>query len=92
MLTDSKTQPIISTGIVFIDPNIDGYQMLRAVIKTRLEAVLLNGSRDGIVQITEVLDRHRNLSSLHIVSHGEVGSLWLGSGVVNNSTLNQYSK
>ncbi len=59
-------------------------------MKPGLEVVLLDSSRDGIVQITEVLERHRGLSSLHIVAHGEVGGLWLGSELVNSNSLHQY--
>ncbi|HBY77299.1 MAG TPA: hypothetical protein DEG47_09945, partial [Cyanobacteria bacterium UBA11148] len=81
---------ILTTGIVFIDPNIDDYQTLLAGVKPGLEVVLLDGNRDGIVQITEVLQKHRSLLSLHIVAHGEVGGLWLGSGFFSSDTFDQY--
>ncbi len=55
MVVDPETKPIVSTGIVFIDPNIDDYETLKAGVKPGLEVVLLDSSRDGIVQITEVL-------------------------------------
>ncbi|HBK63079.1 MAG TPA: hypothetical protein DEG17_26155 [Cyanobacteria bacterium UBA11149] len=88
--SDSPLQSPLTTGIVFIDSNIDDYQTLLAGVKPGLEVVLLDGNRDGIVQITEVLQKHRGLLSLHIVAHGKVGGLWLGSGFFSNNTFDQY--
>ena len=86
----SDFNSLLTTGIVFIDPNIDDYETLLAGVKPGLEVVLLDGNRDGITQITEVLQKHRGLLSLHIVAHGEVGGLWLGSGFFSSDTFDQY--
>lgn len=79
-----------TTGIVFIDPKVDDYQVLMAGVKPGLEVILLAENSDGIAQITEALKRYRGLSSLHIVAHGEAGKLWLGNGVVDSNSLQQY--
>jgi Ca2+-binding RTX toxin-like protein len=91
-----KTSPQIAafnnnntTGIVFIDPKVDDYEMLMAGVMPGLEVFLLDENRNGIRQITEVLKGHCGLSSVHIVAHGEAGSLWLGNELVNSITLNQ---
>ena len=81
-----------TTGIVFIDPKVDDYKMLMAGVKPGLEVVLLDDNCDGIAQITAVLRRYRNLSSLHIVAHGEAGKLWLGKEVVDSNVLKQYKQ
>jgi Domain of unknown function (DUF4347) len=82
---NSKSTP--TTGIVFIDPKVDDYQMLMAGVKPGLEVILLNENSDGIAQITEALRRYRGLSSLHIVAHGEAGKLWLDNRVVDSHSL-----
>jgi hypothetical protein len=53
--------------------------------------VLLDDNCNGIAQITQALKGRFNLSSLHIIAHGEVGKLWLGNGFINSNTLEQYS-
>jgi Tol biopolymer transport system component len=85
-----EAEPTVTKGIVFIDPNIDDYETLKAGVIPGLEVVLLDGSQEGIAQITQALKGRRGLSSLHIVAHGEAGGLWLGSGLVNSTSLDQY--
>ena len=79
-----------TTGIVFIDPKVDDYEMLMAGVKPDLEVVLLDDNFDGISQITQALKGRFGLSSLHIVAHGEAGKLSLGKGLVDSNTLEQY--
>ena len=80
----------LTTGIVFIDPKVDDYEMLMAGVKPGLEVVLLDARLDGIAQITQEMTGRRGLSSLHILAHGEAGKLWLGKEVVDSNTLEQY--
>ena len=77
-------------GIVFIDPKVDDYEMLIAGVKPGLEVVRFDDNCDGISQITQALKGRFGLSSLHIVAHGEAGSLWLGNEFVDSNTLEQY--
>jgi Ca2+-binding RTX toxin-like protein len=79
-----------TSGIVFIDSMVDDYEMLMAGVKPGLEVVLLDDSQDGITQITQCLKGRSGLSSLHIVTHGDAGELWVGIGFVNSHTLEQY--
>ncbi len=81
-----------TTGLVFIDSKVDDYAILIAGITKNLEVVLLDDNCNGIAQITQALKGRFNLSSLHIVAHGEVGKLWLGNGFINSNTLEQYSE
>ncbi len=90
---NSKNQDFsspITSGIVFIDPKVDDYETLKAGVTQGLEVVLLDRHCDGISQITEALKGRRGLLSLHIVAHGEAGSLWIGKDFVNNNTLEEY--
>ena len=80
-----------TTGLVFIDSKVDDYAILMRGITKNLEVVLLDDNCNGIAQITQALKGRFNLSSLHIVAHGEPGKLWLGNGFINSNTLEQYS-
>ncbi len=79
-------------SIVFIDPAVENYQTLAAGVFAGVEAIALNPSQDGIEQITEVLSRRKNISSVHIVSNGQAGKLFLGNAEVSSDTLDGYSE
>ncbi|MEH1860615.1 MAG: Calx-beta domain-containing protein [Nostoc sp.] len=81
-----------STNIVFIDPKVIDYQSLVSGIALGSEVVILDPNRDGLAQITEFLAKRESNSvqSIHIVSHGSVGSLQLGSINFSLSNLDSY--
>ena len=47
-----------------------------------IEVVVLDGSRDGIDQITEILAGYQDLDAVHFVSHGTDGTVKLGDTLV----------
>ncbi|MEG4082531.1 DUF4347 domain-containing protein, partial [Microcoleus sp. POL10_C6] len=65
-------------AIAFIDTQVENYQSLVAGVKPGTEVVVLDGNRDAIDQITQILALRTNIDSIHIVSHGAPGSLQLG--------------
>ncbi|MEG4048612.1 DUF4347 domain-containing protein, partial [Microcoleus sp. Pol17_C1] len=67
-------------SIAFIDTQVENYQSLVAGVKPGTEVVVLDGNRDAIDQITQILALRTNIDSIHIVSHGAPGSLQLGDG------------
>ncbi|GET42875.1 DUF4347 domain-containing protein [Microseira wollei] len=85
--------PANATGsIVFIDPAVEDYQTLATGVFAGEEAIVLDPSKDGIEQISEVLSGRKNISSLHIVSNGQSGKLYLGNAEVSSNTLDRYSE
>src|SRR4028118_934704 len=68
------------SAIAFIDTQVENYQGLMAGVKPGTEVVVLDGNRDAIDQITQILALRSNIDSIHIVSHGAPGSLQLGDG------------
>jgi hypothetical protein len=74
--------------VVFLDAGIDAHEALLGELEAAggrwLEVVVLDSGRDGIEQIGEALARHRDLSGVHVLSHGSsdglrLGSTWLGA-------------
>lgn len=55
-----------------------------------LQIFVLDSSRDGLTQITDVLAQYDNVSGVHVLSHGAAGYLRLGNASINNSNLNGY--
>ncbi|MEG4452993.1 DUF4347 domain-containing protein [Microcoleus sp. N9_A3] len=78
--------------IVFIDAAVTDYQNLLDGVKSGVEAIILDSHRDGVEQISEVLANRTNIDSIHLVSHGEPGSLQLGKTRLSIDNLEAYSQ
>ncbi|GAB4383696.1 MAG: hypothetical protein Kow00121_46020 [Elainellaceae cyanobacterium] len=81
-----------ASTLVLIDGSVDDYQSLMQGVDSNAAVVLLDPNHNGIDQISQTLDRHRGVSSVHIVSHGSEGSLQLGATLLNANTLSTYAK
>ena len=82
--------------LVFIDTDVDNYQQLLNDILSQdtaternIEVVLLDNQHDGIAQISQALSNYQNLDAVHIISHGEDGSIDIGNTLLDSNTLNQ---
>ncbi|MGF1936166.1 MAG: DUF4347 domain-containing protein [Nostoc sp. ChiQUE02] len=85
---DEKTS---ANRLVFIDSQVDNYQTLVTGVLQNTSVVVLDNDRDGIEQINQVLALHRGINSLHIVSHGAPGRVYLGNSQLSHETLNRYA-
>ena len=80
----------MSKNIVFIDSRVSGYQTLIASLSADSEWYLLDATQDGLEQMQRVLECRTALDSIHVVSHGSAGTLYLGSTVLNSGNLHSY--
>ncbi len=84
-----------SHELVVIDSAIDGYQNFIDDINNQsdtgrhLEIVVLDSQRDGVEQISSILQQYENLDVLHLIAHGSDGSIKLGSGSLNSDSLQE---
>jgi hypothetical protein len=76
--------------LVFIDSNVEDYQSLINGVSPNAEVIILDETRDGIEQITEILGQ-RSITSLHIVSHGREAAVEIGRAELNIDNLETYS-
>ncbi|WP_375491893.1 DUF4347 domain-containing protein, partial [uncultured Nostoc sp.] len=72
--------------ILFIDPTIPDYQSLTFGLTEETQLVILDPNQDGVSQITAALQGGK-FDAVHIVSHGTVGDLQLGTAQLNSSTI-----
>ena len=85
--------------LVFIDSQVADYQSLAAGVVPGTEVVILDRNGDGIEQITQALqayqgtlgDRASEAPTVHIVSHGSPGCLYLGNSQLSLDTINTYA-
>ncbi len=76
--------------LVFIDPNVADYQTLIDAIPADAEVMILDGTRNGLEQITERLELAENIAAIHIISHGEKGRFKLGQDTIDEQQLEIY--
>ncbi|MGD1904954.1 MAG: tandem-95 repeat protein [Leptolyngbyaceae cyanobacterium] len=86
----SSTQVASRQTLVVLDSSVDDLSLLLADL-SHAKALVLDPSRDGIEQITQALQIHGSVSSLHIVSHGGPGYVQLGNTRLGVETLNHYA-
>jgi len=84
--------PVSVSSIAFIDTQVENYQSLVAGVKPGTEVVVLDGKKDAIDQITQILADRTNIESIHIISHGTPGSLQLGKTGLSVDNLETYSQ
>jgi hypothetical protein len=85
-----QTKSSSTARLVFIDPSVENAQSLIESTNADTKVILLDRTQDGIDQISQVLAGYRNVESVHIVSHGSIGSLTLGNVTLDLSTLSRY--
>ena len=78
------------SSIVFVDSWIADIERLLAGLAADVQAFILDPTQDGITQIAVVTAAFTNLDSIHIVSHGSSGTLYLGSTVLAEGNLDNY--
>ena len=90
---DNSDPAQIRRELVIIDTSVDDYQtlvndILSATDPNReLSVVTIDGSRDGIAQISEILSGYSDLDALHLVSHGDDSGIMLGGALVGSHNL-----
>ncbi|GAB4368898.1 MAG: hypothetical protein Kow00121_08380 [Elainellaceae cyanobacterium] len=78
------------TALVIVDPTVKDYKRLTDHVCPEASIVVLDVAQDGIEQITQALAAHHGLQSLHILSHGESGALYLGNARLSLASLDHY--
>ncbi|MEH1902402.1 MAG: DUF4347 domain-containing protein [Nostoc sp.] len=90
-LAQDLHEPVPATRLVFIDPQVENYQSLVAGVLPNTTVIILDADQNGIEQISQVLATYGVINSLHIVSHGAPGQVYLGNSQLSYETLNRYA-
>ncbi|MCH2048292.1 MAG: DUF4347 domain-containing protein, partial [Trichodesmium sp. ALOHA_ZT_67] len=77
-------------SIVIIDASVENYQQLLKGVVPGVKPFLLGGDTDGIQQIGDILQKNPETDTLHIISHGSPGCLYLGNSQLSLDTLKGY--
>ena len=93
-LAQSSPTQSTASGVVFIDSSVPDIEQLLDDIATSdrdLEVFVLSADRDGVDQITEILESRTDIASVHIVSHSEDSAVKLGNVWLGESNLDGYA-
>ena len=80
----------MNNQIIFVDSSVQDYQSLIQNADAA-QIVILNDNLSGIEQITNALANQKDIEAVHILSHGNEGSLKLGSDVLNGNALEKFN-
>lgn len=83
--------PLRSASLLFVDQTVASSSLLAAAVPGT-EVHILDSTQDAIAQITATLADRSGISSLHILSHGAMGSLQVGYNGLTLDTLATYSQ
>lgn len=88
-LTEALSAPLAegANQVVFIDAGVEDPADLIAAVPSGAEVHFLSADQDGVVQIAALLEGRSGLDAIHILSHGQAGSLTLGSVVLDSSSI-----
>ncbi|MDJ0557086.1 MAG: DUF4347 domain-containing protein, partial [Microcoleaceae cyanobacterium MO_207.B10] len=77
--------------IVFVDAGVDNYQQLLDGVVAEALPFGIDTARDGVEQIDRVLQEYPQVKTVHIISHGSPGCLYLGNSQLSLGTLEHYA-
>jgi VCBS repeat-containing protein/CshA-type fibril repeat protein len=84
---DLPTADTSAQEIVFIDGSLEDLDVILADIGPDVEVHILTPEQDGVEQIAALLQGRKNINAIHIISHGTVGDLALGSAHLNSASM-----
>lgn len=90
MINPTKKTFNSTPTIVFIDAGVDNARQLLQGVIPNAKVFILDKTADGIEQISQVLGRYQHIDSVHLISHGAPGCLYLGNTQLSLDTLNHY--
>ncbi|MDB9412535.1 DUF4347 domain-containing protein, partial [Microcystis aeruginosa] len=83
-------QTNLNQSVVFLDAGVSDYQSLQAGVIPEVATVILSANKDGIEQISAFLQQNPQITTIHLVSHGAPGCLYLGNCQLNLTNIYDY--
>lgn len=74
-------------SLMFIDSQVANADQLNENVAPGVEVIFFDAIKDEVASIAEALTQHTNVSHIHIVSHGQAGSLPPESTQLQQQTL-----
>lgn len=76
-----------STNLIIVDSNVVDPAFFERSANKDAKVVFLDSNKNGLEQITAILAEHTNIQNLQIVSHGDIGKIYVGNSVLDQEEL-----
>ncbi|MGM8063374.1 DUF4347 domain-containing protein, partial [Vogesella indigofera] len=81
----SSTTPV--TQVIIIDSRLPGLAQQLSNLAAGTEVWLLDSKSSATAQISQILAQYHNLATVHLLSHGSEGALYLGAETLSAANL-----
>lgn len=90
--SNANTKSTSGKEIAFVDPRVRESEILLRQLKPGVEVVVLDPLKDGILQMTEYLQAQKDVSAIHVLSHGVAGSITVADTILTAGNIDQYGQ
>uniref|UniRef100_Q3ARR6 DUF4347 domain-containing protein n=1 Tax=Chlorobium chlorochromatii (strain CaD3) TaxID=340177 RepID=Q3ARR6_CHLCH len=90
IMATNSSSPLVRRELFIFDASVSNLSTLSSALSANSSYFVLDSTRDGLVQIADLLAGQTDIDSLHIFSHGSAGSLQLGNSSLSLVNLNNY--
>ncbi|MGQ9865455.1 MAG: DUF4347 domain-containing protein, partial [Pseudanabaenaceae cyanobacterium] len=93
-LSPGSSANALSAGaglLYFVDTGVANYQSLVAGLPTDAQVIYIGQDENGVARIAEVLAGRSNLTGIHILAHGDDGTVHLGNTSLRSDNLGTYA-
>ncbi|MEM1170444.1 MAG: DUF4347 domain-containing protein [Cyanobacteria bacterium P01_H01_bin.35] len=80
------------TKLLFIDSKVENYHHLISQVDSQTKIVVLEPNQNGIDKIAEHMGKACDVDTVHIISHGQKGTLYLGNSILNSDNIHLYAE
>lgn len=77
--------------LVVIDAAVDDATLLALGMQEDIDTIMLDADQNGIMQVTQYLQQHSDVTQLMILAHGEPGRVFLGNVSLTSTAIKQYA-
>ncbi|RJT23349.1 Ig-like domain-containing protein [Buttiauxella izardii] len=78
--------------VYVVDSHVQNWQSLVSQLPEGSRVLVLDSNQSGLEQINDALKNDKNITALHIISHGANDEITLGSDKLNEKTIAQYQQ
>ena len=77
--------------VAFVDRGVEDSQALADGLGDNVEVIYLDADSNGLEQMVAALEGQQSIDAVHVLSHGDVGELKLGTLTLNGDNLSDYA-
>ena len=89
--TNLTRDKIRKKQVVFIDKQIQDYEVLIETLDKNTKVILIESNEDGFKKIEQTLGDGKKYSTIHIIGHGSAGQILFGNALLTNENIENYN-